>query len=395
MSIFASSAANERSVYLLILASILFAAVGSCFVTATFISSARLVESTLLVGVPSTLYYLATSVGALINPKVVNLHGRKTTLWVAFPAIACGGLLSWYALEAMSFGLFATGAVLIGLGAGLLMSLRFYAVDLASPDKVVLVISIVTGSGLIGNLIGPMLASLGDFDDLGIAFLVISCIGVLGLVIASPIKNVTLEGGTSIRFNREELVQAYRHRSTALATLNAGIAWFMMTSIMVSGPHVMLQLQAESSSISMSMQAHFLAMFIPVLLASKLVALVGMQQLVRLAYVLLGVTIALPLAFGQNILTIAVIMITVGLGWGVLIVFASTQIAQVAPAQKVMVQSFHDSLTILISAFAAGFSGWLAQAYGLTALAVLNGMALLMFVLLRFRVARLRQEVPG
>jgi MFS family permease len=356
------------SVWALFAVSGLFIAAVSAFITSAMVTAGTLAPSEVLTGVPLALYYCLFSAGTVVTGRVALRFGRRPSILAGAVIGAVGGAICALAVFRKSFGLFAFGAALIGLGAGSSTGIRFYAAEMAGPANALRAVAIITGAGLVGGVIGPWLGQPNQESSIRAAFPFIAS-ALLFAVAALPLlltPNSSPAGQVPADAAREPggVMRIMAQPQVMRATLLAVCAWVCMVALMTAVPYALHAQGVEGHGIGHSMQLHFLAMYVPVFFVPLLVQKLGVSRVIFLGLSLLAVGGGMSI-FASGLIAMVVALIAVGLGWGLLVVLSSRALASLANGpERVLAQSTNDFFVYSAAAIASASAGWSVSQVG-------------------------------
>lgn len=310
------------SVWALFIVSGLFIAAVSAFITSAMVTAGSLAPSEALTGLPLALYYCLFFAGTVVTGRVALRFGRRPSILAGAIIGAIGGAICVLAVASQRFDLFALGAALIGLGAGSSTGIRFYAAETAGPANALRAVAIITGAGLVGGVIGPWLGQPHDESSTRAALPYVAS-SLLFAVAALPLlltPNSSPAGQIRADPPREPggVLRIMTQPQVMRATLLAVCAWVCMVALMTAAPFALHAEGVRSHGIGLSMQLHFLAMYIPVFFVPHLAQRIGLPRVILMGLALLALGGGISI-FASDLSAMIVALIAVGLGRGLLV----------------------------------------------------------------------------
>jgi len=330
-----------------------------------------------LATLPAACLFLSAMVTALPASLLMKKIGRRHGFVLGVTTGGAGALVSAAAVAGDSFSLFCLGSALLGVMSGTAQFYRFAAADAVTTVERPRAISVVLAGGLAAAFLGPNLARwtrlalpatpfLGSF--LALAALQAVGLGVLSLLRTPPLSTSERSvGGRSLR----RLVTQPHY---ALAVLAAVAAYGTMNILMMATPLAMKARGFEFGATASVIQWHAVGMFAPSFVSGGWVARFGSARVMLAGTALLIGSAATNLA-GASMWHFWTSLATVGVGWNLLFVAASTLLTSThSESEKAKAQGLNDLLifgTVAVTALLAGSLyetiGWRAMNLAVTA----------------------------
>lgn len=218
----------------------------------------------------STLPVTATVIGTMcmIYPASVIMGklGRKNGFMFKASVGILGGLICYFALFTHHFYLLVLGAFVMGIFNSFGQYYRFAAIEVAHDEEEKhRAISVVTGAGVMGGILGPFLG--GDFAQTfsGIpyagAFIVLVMVCVVLTISQFFLSN---DLGKTVNTPMKTGTQAFRLRHDFyLITVICAIGFSVMTLVMNAAPLSLHHDGFSLSDTSLVLQTHFMLMYLP------------------------------------------------------------------------------------------------------------------------------------
>lgn len=309
----------SRDIVTLAIGQALTGTVTSLLTSVSSLSGAYLAPSPALSTVPVT----ATVLGALamIYPAshLMAAMGRRKGFLLKAGVGVAGGLLCCGALLWGSFWLLVLGALLLGIFSAFGQYYRFAAFDAArSPAQRTTAVSLVTGAGVAGGILGPYLSSHapGVFGAVPYAnaFVALSLVCVaLALSQLFLSRQLGIAATAAAVHGTAEPLRLGSRFYIASAVCACGFA--VMTLVMNAAP---LSIHNDGHGLhdsALVMQVHFALMYLPSFVNPLLVARLGLRGLVT-AGVLAGAAGCLLALFANQSLGLYMLELGLaGLAW--------------------------------------------------------------------------------
>lgn len=297
----------------------------------------------------------ATIPASLIMAKL----GRKRGFMLGNIIGLAGALVAVQALMGERFGLFLLATWLIGIGIGFGQLYRFAAVEAAPAPMRDRAIGLVMGGGVLAAFAGPWLArvsrELGDVPFLG-SFVGLAVLYALALVVLTmtrlpPASRTHGEGvGLPLR-------KILRQPAFIAAVTTAIVGYGVMNLAMTATPLAMAGAGHHFNHVSMTIQWHVVAMFLPSFFTGHLTARFGAKRIIVMGCLLL-VASALVAQFDAGLAGFNIALILLGLGWNFTFLPATGLLTEsYRPEDKARTQAANEFLlfgTVAMSALLAG-----------------------------------------
>ncbi|MFN2410321.1 MAG: MFS transporter [Halomonas sp.] len=308
---------------------------------------------------PVATQWLGLMCATIPASLIMGRLGRKRGFLLGNSIGLIGTMVAAQALVAEHFGLFMAGTWLIGIGIGFGQLYRFAAVEAAPPALRDRAIGLVMGGGVLAAFFGPWLARisreiaevafLGSFIGLGALYalaLLILCITRL------PSASETHTDGIS-----RPLGEIMRQPSFVVAVCAALVGYGVMNLAMTATPLAMAGAGHSFDHVSMTIQWHVVAMFLPSFVTGYLTAKWGQRRMIVAGCLLLVVSL-LAAQWQMSLAGFNVALILLGLGWNFTFLPATGLLTEsYRPVEKARTQAANEFLvfsTVAITAFLAG-----------------------------------------
>lgn len=316
----------------------------------------------------ATLPITASTVGAALTtiPAAIlmsRIGRRKGFVLGAAPAVF-GGLLAVFALIQDMFWLFVAALFLMGMSNAFNQQYRFAAIDAGSGPVRTKAMSLVMMGGIFSGIIGPqtVILTTGWLSPIAFAgsFLAAAILGVIGLLIASAVRDVT---PPRTAFSHREGPQGrplgviVRQPRFIAAVLCAISSYALMSLVMTAAPLAMIGCGLTQSDAALGIQWHVLAMFGPSFFTGRLIVRFGKDRIVIAGMALLTACALVGIS-GISLAHFWITLVLLGLGWNFGFLGATAMLSETyRPEEKGRVQGLNDFLVLGSAAMASLLSG--------------------------------------
>lgn len=292
--------------------------------------------------------------------------GRKRGFMLGNVIGLLGAVVAVQALIGEHFGLFLLATWLIGIGIGFGQLYRFAAVEAAPAPLRDRAIGLVMGGGVLAAFAGPWLArvsrELGEVPFLG-SFVGLAALYALALVVLMltqlPPASRTHDEGTAL-----PLGKILRQPGFIVAVSAAMVGYGVMNLAMTATPLAMAGAGHHFNHVSMTIQWHVVAMFLPSFFTGHLATRFGAKQVI-VAGCLLLVASALVAQWGVGLAGFNVALILLGLGWNFTFLPATGLLTEsYRPVDKARTQAANEFLVFGTAAITALLAGPLVSGLG-------------------------------
>ncbi|MCC5903556.1 MAG: MFS transporter [Halomonas sp.] len=304
----------------------------------------------------------ATIPASLIMAKL----GRKRGFVLGNLVGLIGAVVAVQALIGEHFGLFLLATWLIGIGIGFGQLYRFAAVEAAPVNLRDRAIGLVMGGGVLAAFAGPWLSrvsrELGEVPFLG-SFVGLAALYALALLVLTitrlPPASRTHSEGTGLPL-RKILSQP----GFIVAVSAAMVGYGVMNLAMTATPLAMAGAGHHFDHVSMTIQWHVVAMFLPSFFTGYLTARFGAKRIIVVGCLLL-VASALVAQFEAGLVGFNVALILLGLGWNFTFLPATGLLTEsYRPEDKARTQAANEFLVFGTAAITALLAGPLVSSLG-------------------------------
>lgn len=304
----------------------------------------------------------ATIPASLIMAKL----GRKRGFVLGNIVGLVGAVVAVQALMGERFGLFLLATWLIGVGIGFGQLYRFAAVEAAPAQLRDRAIGLVMGGGVLAAFAGPWLArvsrELGDVPFLG-SFVGLAALYALALVVLmlTRLPPASRTHGEGIALPLGKILS---QPGFIMAVSAAMVGYGVMNLAMTATPLAMAGAGHHFDHVSMTIQWHVVAMFLPSFFTGYLTARLGAKRIIVVGCLLL-VASALVAQFEAGLVGFNVALILLGLGWNFTFLPATGLLTEsYRPEDKARTQAANEFLVFGTAAITALLAGPLVSSLG-------------------------------
>lgn len=362
--------------------------------TINSILGAKLGGSPSYAGVPSAVYLVGGAFAASAWGYLMDKVGRRNGIVLGLLIGVFGNALVLYAISIISFLLFLTGMVMMGIANAAVVLGRFAAAEVNPPERRGAAISNVVIGGTFGAVFGPLLVgpmgtlarSLG-MDELAGAYLAtVLLFGIASLVVFAGLRPDPRDLGIQVAAQHPEKIphgatgttrpiwEILRQPAALMAVTAMALGQVVMVAVMVITSLHMRGHNHNLRDISAVISSHTFGMYAFSVLSGRLSDKWGRGRVILFgSLTLLLACIAAPLS--PNVLPLAVSLFLLGLGWNFCFVGGSALLAdQLSPAERARTQGTNDLLVGLASATGSLGSGILFAISSYTVIAIVAGV---------------------
>jgi MFS family permease len=319
---------------------------------------------------PISMIVLGSMLSATPVSAIMQRYGRRTGFFLGAAGGAAGALIAAYGLFVSSFAVFLVGSFLTGIYMSAQGFYRFAAADTASEEYRAKAISYVMAGGLVSAIIGPQLASATSLSLTAIPFVgtyvAVAVLNIFGSILfffidipKPPMPDVDAPRGRS----RMELLRTPR---IAVAVICAMVSYALMNLVMTSTPLAVVgcgiagdtsvppfladMFSGEETSTMFKVIAgfivtgHVLAMFAPSFFTGHLINRFGVEKIIGLGLVILGLAGIVALQ-GVELENFFIALVLLGIGWNFGFIGATTMLSGThAPQERGRMQGLNDLL---------------------------------------------------
>ncbi|KPQ23263.1 MAG: Arabinose efflux permease [Halomonas sp. HL-48] len=327
---------------------------------------ASLAPSASLSTAPVATQWLGLMCATIPASLIMARLGRKRGFILGNIVGLVGALVAVQALMSERFGLFLLATWLIGIGIGFGQLYRFAAVEAAPAHLRDRAIGLVMGGGVLAAFAGPWLSrvsrELGEVPFLG-SFMGLAAIYALALVVLmlTRLPPASRTHGEGIAL---PLGKILRQPGFIVAVSAAMVGYGVMNLAMTATPLAMAGAGHHFNHVSMTIQWHVVAMFLPSFFTGHLATRFGAKQVI-VAGCLLLVASALVAQWGIGLAGFNVALILLGLGWNFTFLSATGLLTEsYRPVDKARTQAANEFLVFGTAATTALLAGPLVSGLG-------------------------------
>ena len=337
-----------------------------------------------LLGLGPAIYLASSGLAAAPAGRLMDRIGRIPVIAGGFVLTAVGCCFTALATRTESVLFVLIGLSLIGAGGGIALLMRTAAGDMYPPERRARGVAWVLFGAVFGAILGPTVFSplfAGkdvEADALTVPWLAAAGLALVALVIAvnvRPDPKVIAEqiaGGEGAEPRPSApLAEIVRRPGVPTAMLAALASFAVMVSVMnLTGYVVVEHHHHDQQDVFPIIGAHVLGMFALVLVVGSIIDRVGRTPSLVAGLVLMGASCA-GMLWGESVVTTAILLFGLGLGWSISFVAATVLLADAtAPAERGKLLGFNDQISALFGALLALAGGIALEVLGVGALAI-------------------------
>ncbi|MGK5739039.1 MFS transporter [Micromonospora sp. URMC 103] len=387
------------------------------------------IAGTALAGLAQSAAVVGGALLAVPVTRVMNGHGRRPGLAIAYLAGAVGAVLVVLATVTRFVPLLFLGMLFFGGGTAANLQARYAAVDLAEPARRGRQLSFIVWATTIGAVAAPNFAALADHTttDWGLpplagpfAFSAVAFVLAAGVLLAllrpdplltarrlaaaparveaaagpevtPPAEAVTPPSSTARRGSGMRAAwQVVRGRPAArLGIAAVAVGHTVMVAVMSMTPVRLGESHGDADVlrvVGVVLSLHIAGMYALSPLVGWLTDRLGRRAVVLTGVALLLAACAVAGTAGHHTPRLSTGLVLLGLGWSGTMVAGSTMLSESVPAAvRPSVQGFSDLMMGLAGAAAAAVSGFVMRAAGYPVLTLLAAVATVPLVALALR----------
>jgi MFS family permease len=347
-----------------------------------------------LATLPIALVIIGVACATLPTGKLLDRWGRRR-VFISYGLLAVGAaLLAAWSLHAWSFPMYCFSAFLIGWSAVAGHQYRFAALEKVRVDLAPKATSALLLGGIVAAFIGPELAVRGRHllnTPFAGSYLLLAIAYVIGVVLVSKNPDSVLSEEKQDGQGRP-LSDIVRTPIVFLAISAGAVAYGVMSFVMTATPISMYENSGHSlESTKFVLQAHIVAMYLPSLFYSSLLARFGHRKMILGGVFSLIISIGIALS-GTTVSHYWWSLVLLGVGWNFLFLGGTNILAfGYQKNERFRVQSMNDFLVVSVQALVALSPGWFLLKFGWNGLLYAVIPLVMVFSILAWRSRAYRQ----
>jgi MFS family permease len=340
---------------------------------------------------PVTGYVVGSALSTIPVAHLQRRLGRKRCFQIGLIVAVVAAAACALAIAQHNFWLLVAATLVAGFYSANASLYRFAGPELVAPAHKERALSFVLAGGIVGAVIGPILANatrgLVAVPFAG-AYLALVVVALLSLVAVSAIRfpehKPPLPGAATGR----PLSVIARQPLFIVAVTASALGYGVMNLLMAATPIAMQQCSLPFDRTALVLEWHVLGMFVPSFFTGHLIRRFGALPVMATGVLLYAVCVAAALS-GIELRHFLLALTTLGVGWNFLYIGGSTLLTQAyLPQEKTRAQGAMDFCvfsTMALSSFASGAlittRGWAWLSMGSTLPIALVAAALLWLAL--------------
>ena len=391
---------SQRITGTIFLSESLFGAAFIATLTLLSVNAALLSGSDTLSGVPTTVGLVARAGIAVPIGWLMDRAGRRTGMALGYALGIVGMFVGIASVQAASFALLCLSAAIIGMNNATSQQARYIASEVWVPHKRARIIGLIVFAGTVGAIGGPLLVGPASAwaETLGLAansgpylagafFLVVALVLTLLLLRPDPLVlgrhyDMPEDPSRTVAVDARSVRAIFAERSVQLAVASMVIGQLVMTLIMVITPVHMHHENHSNGDISLVFMAHTLGMFGFAFMTGWLIGTLGARSMIAFGAALLVLSSILS-ALAGNLMSLAVALFVLGLGWNFCFVAGSALLTSALhPIERGRIQGANDMLVAMASGMGSLTTGTIFMAGGMVSVSAVGLALTLTFVAL-------------
>lgn len=363
-------------------------------VTVAAVAGVDMTDTPFLATLPYGLQFASMIPASLISSNLMRTQGRKKIILIATLSGVASGVIGAWAVQVSSLLLLSLAHVFLGVFLSNVQLLRFAALDITNRNIHPKVITLVLLGGVFAALIGPTLARNSEavipVSGYAAAYATISVLAlVVGIIISCiNIPTQVVEKSSAAKKTIITSRSIIQRSGFLFAAFCAGGGYFLMSLLMVASSlflHLHPMLEIEFDTISLLIQGHVLAMYLPALFSGKILKSVGIFPFLLLG-TLLQIASNLFAIFGDSVALYFTSLILLGVAWNVLYTSGTFILGQLFTGdEKFKAQGLNDMAIALLSTVATLFAASFLVILGwnlLNIFSIIISLAILLYALM-------------
>ena len=326
----------------------------------------QLASDPTLATLPASLSVVGLAAAVIPANMLAEKIGRKRLFQASAVGAGLAALLAAWAVYTSDFVLFCVSAVLIGLNNAVGQQYRFAAAEAGPAAEAGRAVSIVLLGGILAGYFGPEIARqtsllipqsvyVGSFLSLALLY----WLGA-GVVSATRINQAGASAGAGAAgaAGGQRPIRVIAMQPLFMtAVLSAMVAAGVMTLVMTATPLHLEQHAFSLDDITLVIQSHIVAMFLPSLISGWLIYRLGVVRLMLLGVLALAGTVTIGLV-SQSLLHYWWALVLLGVGWNFVFVGGTVLLMRAyTPAERFKAQGLNDFILFgaqALTTFSAG-----------------------------------------
>lgn len=342
----------------------------------------QLASNPALATLPNSL--AVVGLAAMVIPANMLAQRISRKRLFQFSALGAGlaALLAAWAVHSGSFLLFCLSAFLIGMNNAVGQQYRFAAAESGPAELAGRAVSIVLLGGILAGYLGPEVArrtSLLIPEGVYVgSFLSLAALYWIGAGVVSWIQPTPAGAAARADTAQRPLWEIARQPIFLTAVLAAVTASGVMTLIMTATPLHLEEHAFHLEAITLVIQSHIVAMFLPSLVSGWLIERLGVVRLMLLGILALAATLAIGLV-SQTLLQYWWALVLLGVGWNFLFVGSTVLLLRAyRPAERFKAQGLNDFILFGAQALTSFTAGGLISLTSWNVVLLVNAPVLLL-----------------
>jgi MFS family permease len=320
------------------------------------------------VTLPVSIAVIGMALSTVPASLLMRRTGRRLGLVLGAGIGIAASLVCAFGIVEHSFALFCSGSLLYGTATAFTVQYRFAAAESVAPEQVGRAVSYVLLGSLGAALIGPQAAMAAHAwlprHEYAGSFLLVGLLYSAGALVLLRLRRIETTAATIVASGpttRELLGEPTLRR----AMLAGAVAFGAMTFIMTAAPVSMHSVHHHSASaITLTIQSHILAMYVPSLVSGQLINRFGERPIMAAGSLLLALSCLTSLS-GHDVVHYWIGLVLLGIGWNFLFTAGTTLLAtHYTGAERHRAQAINDFVVFASQACVSLLAGVAVAKFG-------------------------------
>lgn len=317
--------------------------------------------------IPVAITTIVMALSTIPLSQLMRVTSRRTGLMFGAGCSVASGTITMVALDQQSFFLLCVGAAALGPAMAATVQNRFVAIESVPAERASRAISLTLAGSVGGILLVPFLTDSAEelfapatYFGIYVLITILAFVlmGVLAFLKPVAVSEEARAGGG------RPLGEIMRQPNFVCAVTCSTAGFAAMVLVMTATPLAMQSAGFAAATSTKVIQWHALAMYLPSFFTGHLLARFGTVRVVYAGLLVLAIGVVAALS-GENLVSFAISLITMGLGWNFLFIGGTTLLTTTYTVrEKARVQGTHEFIVFSTQAAAALAAGALLAIFG-------------------------------
>lgn len=316
---------------------------------------------------PISVFVIGMALATLPTGVLTRRFGRPAAFLAGNLCGVVMGLMAAWALVNHDFTVFCIAMLFGGAYAAVVLTFRFAAAEVVSPDQKPRALSLVLAGGVVAGVVGPQLVSatmnLWAPNAYAVTYIMSAVVAAISALVLRGIRFPQVATRSTVRGGRS-FSSLVRQPRLAVAMLCGVVSYMMMNFMMTSAPLAMELCGIPRLHANYGIEMHVIAMYAPSFFTGRLISRFGESAVMLCGLVLTALAAAVGMA-GMEVMHFWLALILLGLGWNFGFLGASAMVLTCHTMEEgPRVQSFNDFVVFGAMVVGSFVSGSLLATYG-------------------------------